>query len=210
MPEVKFISQDGTTTRTVSVSGPLFETEPKEHILQEYVKGFLNNQRQGTASTLNRARMKGGGKKPFRQKGTGRARAGSNTSPLWTGGAVVFGPTPKIHASRLPKALKRSAMLAAFSLKVKEENLQVVELPAIPEPKTKHIVGYLKKAGLYDKRTILLHEGDNENLVMASRNLKNFDVKRAEQVSPYDLLLHERVLVTEQGLEKIKELFGNG
>jgi large subunit ribosomal protein L4 len=101
-------------------------------------------------------------------------------------------------------------LLAAFSLKVKEENFQVVELPAIPEPKTKHIVAYLKKAGFYDKSTILLHEGDNENLVTASRNLKNFDVKRAEQVNPYDLLQHERVLVTEQGLEKIKELFGNG
>ncbi len=87
----------GTEAKTVALTGPLFETEPKENILQEYVRGYLKNQRQGNQSTLNRARMKGGGKKPFRQKGTGRARAGSNTSPVWTGGAVVFGPTPKDH-----------------------------------------------------------------------------------------------------------------
>jgi large subunit ribosomal protein L4 len=103
MPEVKYISKDGTEARTVTLSGPLFETEPKQHILQEYVRGYLTNQRQGNSSTLNRMRMKGGGKKPFKQKGTGRARAGSNTSPLWSGGAIAFGPTPKDHYNRLPK-----------------------------------------------------------------------------------------------------------
>jgi len=210
MPDVKYISKDGTEAKTVSLVGPLFESEPKEHVLHEYVRGFLNNQRQGTASTLNRARMKGGGKKPFRQKGTGRARAGSNTSPLWTGGAIVFGPTPKDHATRLPRGLKKNAMLSAFSLRTKEGGVQVVELPDIPEPKTKHLAVYLKKIGLYDKKTILLHEGDNKNLVVASRNIRNFMVKRAEQVNPYDLLLHEHVLVTERGLDKIKEIFGNG
>ncbi len=210
MAEVKFISKDGTETRTVSLNGPLFESEPKEHILQEYVRGYMKNQRQGTASTLNRARMKGGGKKPFRQKGTGRARAGSNTSPLWTGGAIVFGPTPKDHYSRLPKGLKRSALVSALSMRVKEGNLQVVELPDLPEAKTKHVSTFLKKLGLYDKKTILLYEGRNDSLATASRNIRNFEVKRAEQVNPYDLLLHEHVLVTEQGLEKMKETFGNG
>ncbi|OGC89910.1 MAG: 50S ribosomal protein L4 [candidate division Zixibacteria bacterium RBG_16_53_22] len=210
MPDVKFISKDGTEARTVTLSGPLFETEPKGHVIQEYVKGFLRNQRQGTASTLNRARMKGGGKKPFRQKGTGRARAGSNTSPLWTGGAVVFGPTPKDHYSRLPKALKRNALLSALSMCVKEGNFQVVELPDLPEAKTKHVTAFLKKLGLYDKRTILLYDGKNDNLTIASRNIRNFEVKRAELVNPYDIMRHERVLATEQGLEKIKETFGNG
>jgi large subunit ribosomal protein L4 len=209
MPDVKFISKDGAETRTVALSGPLFESEPKEHVLQEYVRGYLNNQRQGTSSTLNRSRMKGGGKKPFRQKGTGRARAGSNTSPLWTGGAIVFGPTPKDYYSRLPKNLKRQALYSALSLRAKEGNLQVVELPDIPEPKTKHVAGYLRKLGLYDKRTILLYDGKNDNLITAARNINNFEVKRASQVNPYDLLYYEKVLVTEQGLDKIKETFGN-
>jgi large subunit ribosomal protein L4 len=210
MPNVKFISKDGTEIRMIALNGPLFETEPKEHILAEYIRGYLKNQRQGTASTLNRTRMKGGGKKPFRQKGTGRARAGSNTSPLWTGGAIVFGPTPKDHYTRLPKALKRNALESALSLLVKEGKLQVVELPEMPEPKTKHVSGFLKKLGLIEKKTILIYDGKNDNLTTASRNIRNFDVRRAEQINPYDLLLNERVLVTEQGLDKIKEKFGNG
>jgi large subunit ribosomal protein L4 len=210
MPEVKYISKDGTEARTVNLSGPLFESEPKEHILQEYVRGYLNNRRQGNSSTLNRRRMKGGGKKPFRQKGTGRARAGSNTSPLWTGGAVVFGPTPKEHGSRLPKGLKKNAMNSAFSLRVKEGNLLVVELPEIAEAKTRIMAAFIKSLGLAGKKAILLHEANNQNLVVASRNIRNFSVKRAEQVNPYDLLLNEYVLVTEQGLEKIKETFKNG
>jgi large subunit ribosomal protein L4 len=210
MPEVKYISKDGTEAKTVNLSGPLFESEPKEHILQEYVKGYLNNQRQGNSSTLNRMRMKGGGKKPFRQKGTGRARAGSNTSPLWTGGAVVFGPTPKEHYSRMPKGLKKIAMISAFSLRAKEGGLRIVELPEIAEAKTRLVAAFLKSMGLENKKAILLHEGVNQNLVVASRNIRNFSVKRAEQVNPYDLLLNEYILVTEQGLEKIKETFKNG
>jgi large subunit ribosomal protein L4 len=210
MPEVKYISKDGTEAKTVNLSGPLFESEPKEHILQEYVKGYLNNQRQGNSSTLNRMRMKGGGKKPFRQKGTGRARAGSNTSPLWTGGAVVFGPTPKERYSRLPRGLKKNALISAFSLRAKEGSLRIVELPEIAEAKTRIVAAFLKSMGLEDKKAILLHEGINQNLVIASRNIRNFSVKRAEQVNPYDLLLNEYILVTEQGLEKIKETFKNG
>jgi len=207
MPEVKYMSKDGAEAKTVALTGPLFETEPKESILQEYVRGYLRNQRQGNQSTLNRARMKGGGKKPFRQKGTGRARAGSNTSPVWTGGAVVFGPTPKDHYVSLPKGLKRNAMFSAFSLRAQGGGLKVVELPDISEPKTKLVSAFLKALGLYDKKTILLHDGDYQNLLMASRNIRNFSVKRAVQVNPYDLLFHENVLITEQGLEKVKEIF---
>lgn len=210
MPEVKYISKDGTEAKTVNLSGPLFETETKEHILQEYVKGYLKNQRQGNSSTLNRMRMKGGGKKPFRQKGTGRARAGSNTSPLWSGGAVVFGPTPKDHYTRLPKTLKKNAMMSALSLRVKEGSLRIVELPELTEAKTRIMAGFLKSMGLQDKKAILLHEGTDPKLAIVSRNIKNFSVKRAEQVNPYDLILNQYILVTEQGLEKIKETFKNG
>lgn len=209
MPEVKYMSKEGTEARTIALTGPLFETEPKENILQEYIRGYLKNQRQGNQSTLNRARMKGGGKKPFRQKGTGRARAGSNTSPVWSGGAVVFGPTPKDHYTRLPKGLKRNAILSAFSLRAKEGTLRVVELPEITEPKTKLVASYLKALGLYDKKTILLHDSGDRNLLTASRNIKNFRVKRAAQVNPFDLLFHENILITEQGLEKVKEIFKN-
>ena len=209
MPEVKYFSKDGNQSKTVSLNGPLFDSEPKEHLLHEYIRGYLNNQRQGTSSTLNRMRMKGGGKKPFRQKGTGRARAGSNTSPLWHGGAIAFGPTPKDHYARLPKALKRNALISAFSLRAKDGNLRVVELPELAEAKTKILAAFLKTLGIYDKRTILLYDGDIPNLLVASRNIRNFEIKNAALVNPYDLLQHENILVTETGLAKIKETFGN-
>jgi large subunit ribosomal protein L4 len=210
MPDVKYISKNGTETKTISLTGPLFESEPKEHILQEYVRGFLSNQRQGNSSTLNRARMKGGGRKPFRQKGTGRARAGSNTSPLWTGGAIAWGPTPKDHYSRMPRRLRRYAMLFAFSLRAREGALKVVELPEIAAPKTKLVAGFLRTLGLYDKKTLLLYDGKNTNLTTAARNIRNFTVVTADEVNPFDLLWHEHVLVTEPGLDRMKEKFGNG
>jgi len=209
MPEIKILAKDGSETGTINLAGPLFESEPKEHILHEYVKGFLRNQRQGTSSTLNRSRMKGGGKKPFRQKGTGRARAGSNTSPVWTGGAVAWGPVPRDHYRAMPKNLKKIAMRSAFSLRAKEGNIRVVELPEMPEPKTRFVSGFLKQLGLYHQKTILLFEGKNESLVLASRNIKYFNTKRAELVNPFDLLWHQNILITEQGLNRIKEIFGN-
>ncbi len=209
MPEARMVSKDGSERGTIALDGPLFESEPKGHILHEYVRGFMRNQRQGTSSTLNRARMKGGGRKPFRQKGTGRARAGSNTSPVWTGGAIAWGPVPKDHYRSIPRSLKRRALRAAFSLRANEGNIRIVELPEIPESKTKIVAEYLKQIGVYHKKTILLFEGRDDNLVLASRNIKYFNVKRAELVNPLDLLRHENVLITEQGLNRIKETFGN-
>jgi large subunit ribosomal protein L4 len=209
MPEVMSLARDGSEHGTINLDGPLFESEPDQHILHQYIKAFTRNQRQGTSSTLNRARMKGGGRKPFRQKGTGRARAGSNISPLWAGGAVIWGPTPKKHYARIPRGLKRKALRSAFSFSVRENQVRIVELPEMVEPKTKIMSDYLKKLGLYQEKTLLLYEGKSENLTLASRNIENFSVKRAEQVNPYDLLWHKNILITEEGLNRIKEIFGN-
>lgn len=204
------MTKDGSESKAINLGGPLFESEPNEHILHEYVKGFLQNQRQGTSSTLNRARMAGGGRKPFRQKGTGRARAGSNTSPLWAGGAVIWGPVPKDYYKKIPRNLKRNALRSAFSLKAREGNICIVELPEASEPKTKILADFLKKLGLYHQKTILLYEGKNENLTLASRNIKYFNAKRAELVNPFDLLWHRNILITERGLARIKEIFVSG
>lgn len=209
MPDVKYFSKDGKEAKTVALSGPMFDSEPKMNVIQEYVRGYLNNQRQGTASTLNRMRMKGGGKKPFKQKGTGRARAGSNTSPVWTGGAIVFGPTPRQHYNRLPRTLKRNAMHSAFALRAKEGGLLVIEMPDMAQPKTKLLADYLKSLNIYGQKTILLYEGKNDNLLTASRNIRDFSVKHIDLVNPYDLLRHQNILITEQGLTRAKEIFGN-
>jgi large subunit ribosomal protein L4 len=209
MPEASVLKKDGSQSGTVALEGPLFETEAREHVLHEYARGFMRNQRQGTSSTLNRSRMEGGGRKPFRQKGTGRARAGSNISPLWTGGAVVWGPTPRKYHRAIPRGLKTRALRSAFSLRAEEGNIKVVELPDLDEPKTKVMADYLKKLGLYHQKTILLYEGKNVALSRASRNIKYFSTKRAALVNPYDLLWHQNILITETGLERIRELFGS-
>jgi large subunit ribosomal protein L4 len=209
MPEISVLNKDGSQSGTIVVEGPLFETEPREHVLHEYAKGFMRNQRQGTSSTLNRARMEGGGRKPFRQKGTGRARAGSNISPIWTGGAVAWGPTPRKYHRVIPRGLKKRALRSAFSLRASEGNIKVVELPDLDEPKTKVMADYLRELGFYHRKTILLYEGRNMALTLASKNIKYFNAKRAALVNPYDLLWHQNILITEEGLNRIKELFGN-
>jgi len=210
MPDAKFLTKEGAESRTVSLAGPLFESEPNSIVLHEYVKGYLRNQRQGTSSTLNRARMKGGGRKPYRQKGTGRARAGTNSSPLWTGGAVAFGPVPKDYYRKIPKRIKRKALISAFSLKAREGDINVVEKPEVSEPKTRIVADYLKKLGFYHQKTILLYEGKDDNLSTASKNIKYFNVKPAELINPHDLLWHKNILITEDGLARIKEIFGDG
>lgn len=210
MPDAKFLTREGAESRTVSLAGPLFESEPNSIILHEYVKGYLRNQRQGTSSTLNRARMKGGGRKPYRQKGTGRARAGTNSSPLWTGGAVAFGPVPKDYYRKIPKRIKRKALISAFSLKAREGDINIVEKPEVSEPKTRIVADYLKKLGFYHQKTILLYEGKDDNLSTASKNIKYFNTKPAELINPHDLLWHKNILITEDGLARIKEIFGDG
>jgi large subunit ribosomal protein L4 len=129
---------------------------------------------------------------------------------LWTGGAVTFGPISKDHYRRRPRRLKRKAMVSALSLKAKSGEINIVEKPDINEPKTRIVADYLKKLGFYHQKTILLYEGKDDNLSIASKNIKYFNVKRAELVNPYDLLWHRNVLITEDGLARIKEIFSDG
>jgi len=209
MAEIKTYKKDGSESKSIKLDGKLFNSEPNEHIVHTYIKGFLNNQRQGNSSTLNKSRMPGGGKKPFRQKGTGRARAGSNTSPLWKGGAISWGPTPRDYYTKLPKSVKRTAIISAISAKAKNGKLRIVELPELTEAKTKIMASYLKSLGLYQEKALLLYDGKNENLSIASKNIKNFAIKRAQLVNAYDLLLYKNLLITEEGITRLKEIYGN-
>jgi len=209
MVEVKSYKKDGSEGKKFALDGDLFNSEPKADILHSYVKGFLKNQRQGNSSTLNRSRMQGGGKKPFRQKGTGRARAGSNTSPLWKGGAIAWGPTPRDYYSRMPKSMKRAAVKSAFSSKAKDGDIRIVELPELPQAKTKIVANFLKGIGISQGKSLLLYDGKNDSLTIASRNIKNFAVKSAQLVNAFDLLLYKNILITESGVSKLKEMYGS-
>lgn len=208
MAEAKVFDIQGKSKDSKKLEGPLFNSEVKPHLLHEYVVGYQRNLRQGTAATKTRTMVKGGGRKPYRQKGTGRARAGSNNSPLWTGGGIIWGPHPRIYYRPMPKQFKRAAIRSAFSNKAAQGNIRVVELPEITEPKTKAVADWLKSHEIYHKRVLLLVEAKNEHLEKSCQNIKWMAVKRSLLVNPFDLVWAEYVLVTPDALQKIEEVFG--
>lgn len=184
----------------VELDEKIFGCEVKPHLLYEGVKMHLAKKRSGTASTKNRARVRGGGKKPWRQKGTGRARAGTTRSPLWTGGGVVFGPLPRDYSYRINKKVKKSALRSALSSKLKENNLILVDNFHLPEIKTKTFISLL---GHLDIQDALIIDDGNTNLEKSARNVPFFEVVRPEGLNVYDILKHEKLVITQASLEKI-------
>lgn len=177
---------------------------PREHLLFEVVKMQLANRRAGTAATKTRGQVRGGGKKPWRQKGTGRARAGSSRSPLWVGGATIFGPQPRSYAYRLPRGARRTALCTALALKQRQGELTVVNELTLPEPKTKRMVEFLSRLELGDNVLIVIAEAD-ANVEKSARNLPKVKVLRSEGLNVYDLLRYRRVLFTQRALERVSE-----
>ena len=203
----KFYASDGTEKGTAALPDELFGQQVQEHLLWLSVKRHLGNQRQGTAKVKTRGEVSGGGRKPWRQKGTGRARSGSNTSPLWPGGGRAFGPKPRDHRTELPKSLRRQALASALSLKASENAVAVLESLAFATPKTSEMAKTLERLGLTDRRTLLVLGQADGNVVKSCRNLPNLDTTLAHQLNPYELLRCEALLLTMGGLEKVKEVF---
>ena len=208
MAEAKVFDIQGNSKESRPLEGPLFNSEVKHHLLHEYVVGYRRNLRQGCASTKTRAMVRGGGRKPWRQKGTGRARAGTNTSPIWEGGGVAFGPHPREYYRPIPKKFKKAAIRAAFSNKAAEGGIRITDLPELSEPKTKSMAEFLQRQDVYHKRVLLLVEGKIEHLEKSCRNIKGLAVKRSVLVNPFDLVWAEQVMVTPDALQKIEEVFG--
>lgn len=206
MPQAKVYDFEGNSVGEVELSDTLFGAEPKPATVHQYVKMYLANQRQGTHSTLNRARMEGGGAKPFRQKGTGRARQGTNISPLMPGGARAFGPTPRDYRQKMPKQMKRQALLSCLSDKAQRDLVVVLDAGEMERPQTKKVAAFLKKAGL-DGKTLILSEGREPNFSLSCRNIPGVQYKRASNVNPYDLTLCDHVVFTKAGLERAEGVF---
>lgn len=207
MPQAKVLDFDGNTLETVTLAEQIFGIEPNTATVHQYVKAHLANRRQGTHSTLNRSRMAGGGAKPFKQKGTGRARQGSNISPLMPGGARAFGPTPRDYRVAMPKRMKRLALLSCFSDKAQNERVLVLDAGEMPKPETRKVANFLKKAGLEGGRTLILSEGREPNFALSCRNIPRVEYKRASNVNAYDLALCDTVVFTRTGLERAIEVF---
>jgi len=203
----KVFKGDGSEKGTATLPDELFAQPVHEHLLWLSVKRFLGNQRQGTAKVKAKGEVSGGGRKPWKQKGTGRARAGSNTSPLWPGGGRAFGPKPRDYRTEMPKQQRRAALASALSLKAGENAVQVIDSLAFQAPKTKRMAETLNKLGLTGKRTLLVIESADENVVKSCRNIRNLNTRLAHQLNPYEVLDCEVVLLTSGALERVKEVF---
>ena len=205
--EVKLYNQDAREVGTVELKPEVFGVEPNEAVVHQYVVNYLARQRQGNAATKTRRDVRGGGRKPWKQKGTGRARAGTIRSPLWRGGGIVFGPHPRSYGSKMPKSMKRIALKSIFSDKARSERIKVLDTIKLSEIKTKEMLSILGRFELEGKKCIVLDEGVNESLQLSCRNLQKVKYCRAALANGYDLLHADYVLVTKAGLEKVHEVF---
>jgi len=195
---------------SVELDPVVFEAPVRPHLFHAEVRRQLALRQRGTHSTRNRAGVSGGGVKPWRQKGTGRARQGSIRAPQWTGGGVVFGPVPRSHAHELPKKVRRAALRGALSLRRQEGALIAVDSLALEEPKTRRVVELLGKFGLDGSATVLIVvAGEDPALERAARNLPWVSVLRVAGLNVYDVLRHQRLLVTRDALDAIHARLGD-
>jgi len=199
---------DGAEKGTTSLPEALFGQQVHEHLLYLSVKRHLGNQRQGTAKVKSRAEVSGGTRKPFRQKGTGRARQGANNTPLMPGGGRAFGPKPRDYRTELPRRQRRVALASALSQMASAQAVTVLESLSFPEPKTRQMAEVLDRLGLGGKRTLLVVDRADANLLKSCRNLRNLRTTLAHQLNPYQVLTSDVLLVTAGGLERMKEVFG--
>lgn len=207
MAKLDIYNLEGAVTGQVELSDAIFAIEPNEAVLHQVIKGQLANLRQGTSKTKTRSEVRGGGRKPYRQKGTGRARQGSIRSAQWVGGGVIFGPVPRDYRQQLPKKLRRLALKSALSYKFSEENLVVVENFDLQEVKTKFFVQVLKNLKLNDKTALLVSSEANNNLELSARNIKGVKTSRVESISALNIIKFEKFVVTRAALEKIQEVY---
>ncbi|AVQ97652.1 50S ribosomal protein L4 [Oceanobacillus iheyensis] len=205
MPKVALLKQDGSQAGDLELNDSVFGIEPNTHVLHEAVVMQRASMRQGTHAVKGRSDVRGGGRKPWRQKGTGRARQGSIRSPQWVGGGVVFGPTPRSYSYKLPKKVRRLALRSALSSKVQEENLVVLESLAMDAPKTKEVVSMLKALNVDTKALIVTAEKD-ETVIRSANNLQSVKVLTVEEVNVLDLLTHDKLILTKDAAGKAGEV----
>lgn len=185
----------------IEVDESVFDAEVKEHLFYEIIRSQLASRRSGTAHTKTRGEVRGGGRKPWKQKGTGRARSGSSRSPLWRGGGVVFGPRPRDYGYPVPKKVKRVALCAALTKKLKEDKLLIVDKFELPEIKTRAFKSIMAK--LAGRRALIIDE-ENRNLSLSARNLPDVKVLPPQGLNLYDVLYYDGLLITLPSLDKIQ------
>ncbi|MGE5190746.1 MAG: 50S ribosomal protein L4 [Gemmatimonadota bacterium] len=204
MPTVDLFDKERQVKGTIELSESVFAAEPKPHLLHHVVTAQLAARRAGTASTRTRTEVSGGGKKPFRQKGTGRARMGSSRSPILRGGGTVFGPHPRGYAMKVNRKANQAALRCALSDKVRDNKLLLVEELSLPAPRTKEFLKIARALSLSD--ALIVCDGPQENLALGIRNLGTFKVIPVSALNVYDILSHDQLVITKPACERISEV----
>ena len=205
MANVKVFNMSGSEVGSIELNDSIFAVEVNTHVMHQAVVQYLANKRQGTQSALTRAEVRGGGRKPWRQKGTGRARQGSTRSPQWTGGGVVFAPKPRDYSFKLNKKVKRLALKSALTTKVNDGKFVVVDEINLPEMKTKEMVKVLNNLNV--NKSLVVLEDANEKAVVAARNITTVKTASVSTINVYDILKYDSVVVTKAAVEKIEEVY---
>ncbi len=208
--ELEVYRKDGTKSgETVKLSADIFGIEPNEPVLHRAVRVYLDNQRQGTSKVKTREEVRGGGKKPFKQKHTGMARQGSSRSPVMVGGGSIFGPKPRSYKNALPSGMQRLARKSALSVKAKEGQIKVVEDFSFEGPKTRDMATVLRALGLDATKTLLLTPKSDSNVVKSGRNIPALSVMVADKASTYDFLNNAMLLIQKSAVEVLENTFKN-
>ncbi|MEK4487712.1 50S ribosomal protein L4 [Psychrobacillus sp. FSL H8-0484] len=207
MAKVSLFNQAGSSVGEIELSDKVFGIVPNEAVLFEAIIAQRASLRQGNHKVKNRSEVAGGGRKPWKQKGTGRARQGSIRSPQWRGGGTVFGPVPRSYSYKLPKKVRRLALLSALSSKVREESIVVLEGLAFDAPKTKEFVKVLSNLSI-NKKALFVTADLDENVALAARNIPGITVVSATGINVLDLVGHDKLVMTKAAVEKVEEVLG--
>jgi|UniRef100_A0A7C3UUF4 large subunit ribosomal protein L4 len=200
--KVNLLTITGEVKKEIEIPDEVFNAEIKEGVVWEVVRNYLANQRQGTAKTKTRGEVSGGGRKPWPQKHTGRARHGSIRSPIWVGGGKVFGPKPRDYSYSLPKKKRRKALFSSLSARMKENGIIFIEDFSLPQPKTKEMANILKNLSITsDESCLLLLPEMKEEIKLSARNIPHLKCKLAKDINTYDVLENRKLVFTEKGLE---------
>ena len=205
MAKVSVLNMEGKQVDEIELNDAVFGVEVKENLVHQAVLSQLANNRQGTQKAKTRSEVSGGGRKPWRQKGTGHARQGSTRSPQWTGGGVVFAPKPRDYSFKMNKKEKRIALLSALSSKVADNKIVVLDAFNLDEVKTKKFAEVMSNLKV-DKALVVI-EGENKNVVLSGRNIPTVKVSATNEINTYDVLKYETLVVTKAAVEKLEEVY---
>jgi len=205
MPQAELINKENSPVGKAELPDDIFGVKVNRALLFEAVHNHLANRRQGTAATKTKGLVSGGGKKPYKQKGTGRARAGSNRSPLWRGGGTIFGPLPRNYSYKMPRKAKWLALSSALAAKFAHSEVVIIDDLSINEPKTREVKSLLRKLGL--ENVLIIVPVKDEKLELAARNIPGVNVARVSELNVYSVLSHEKLLISKDAVERMKEAY---